>query len=386
MNLISKRQDLQENVIAAIQAEPRPSAEQDAAPPDVQFRFARFILQQLYFPKLSAREERIPVAYQTTFQWVFQPPRSDQRPWTDFGEWLKSELSLYWITGKPGAGKSTLTKFIGTQQLTTDLLQKPTSRDRLAVARFYSWNSGEELQKTHEGLLRTLVHEVLQQFPNLTTKAFPNRWELYQLFGVFYTRPIEYPELKRRFEHTIESSPSTQFVFFIDGLDEFEGDHVGLVELIKRLSEYSNTKLCISSRPWSVSGNAFASTPSLKVEDLTYPDLIRFVELNFTNSQGYAELRAESKVEAEALMHAIASKASGVFLWVSLVVESLLAGLRDGEKLSRLHQRLDSLHPELKGLFRQMLGQISEDDRVEASRLFQIVRASGEPLTVIGLA
>lgn len=386
LDSISESRDWQENIIAAIQVAPRPYAEQDAASSDVQTQFAQFILQQLHFPKLSIREQRIPVAHQATFQWVFQPPSSDQKPWTDFGEWLKSESSLYWITGKPGAGKSTLMKFIGTQQLTTDLLQKPTSRDRPAVARFYSWNSGDKLQKTHEGLLRTLVHEVLQQFADLATKAFPNRWELYRLFGVLDTRPIEYPELQRRFEYAIKSSPSTQFVFFIDDLDEFQGDHADLVDYIRRLSEYSNTKLCVSSRPWNVFEDTFGSTPSLKVEDLTYPDLIRFVETSFTNSQGYAELRAENEAGAEALMHAVASKASGGFLWVGLVVKSLLAGLRDGEKLSRLYDRLDSLPPDLEDLFHKMLSQISDDDRKGASRLFQLVRAAREPLTVITLA
>lgn len=227
---------------------------------------------------------------------------------------------------------------------------------------------------------------MLQQFADLATKAFPNRWELYRLFGVLDTRPIEYPELQRRFEYAIKSSPSTQFVFFIDGLDEFQGDHADLVDYIRRLSEYSNTKLCVSSRPWNVFEDTFGSTPSLKVEDLTYPDLIRFVETSFTNSQGYAELRAENEAGAEALMHAVASKASGGFLWVGLVVKSLLAGLRDGEKLSRLYDRLDSLPPDLEDLFHKMLSQISDDDRKEASRLFQLVRAAREPLTVITLA
>lgn len=95
LDSISESRDWQENIIAAIQVAPRPYTEQDAASSDVQTQFAQFILQQLHFPKLSIREERIPVAHQATFQWVFQPPSSDQKPWTDFGEWLKSESSLY---------------------------------------------------------------------------------------------------------------------------------------------------------------------------------------------------------------------------------------------------------------------------------------------------
>lgn len=385
VRLIGERRDWKEGVIAAIAAAPLPGGKPDVSD-ESQRRFVRLLLAQHHFERISNREERIPDAHRATFEWVFKPPRADQLPWADFGQWLEGDSSMYWITGKAGAGKSTLMKFIGHDTRTTQILTKSAGDRRLIIARHYFWNSGEELQMTEEGLLRTLIHDILQQFDDLAIRAFPHEWELFRLFGVFESMPVDYLGLQRRLQNVIKANPSAQFVFFIDGLDEFTGDHSGLATYMKRLSDSMNTKVCVSSRPWNEFEDAFASTPSLRVQDLTYPDVICFIQSNFSESPGYADLKMENEKGAEELLHAIASKASGVFLWVGLVVKLLLTGLTNGEKLSKLRSRLDSLPPDLENLFQSMLNKISDEHREDSSKLFQIVRAAFEPPTVMTLA
>ena len=43
----------------------------------------------------------------------------------------------------------------------------------------------------------------------------------------------------------------------------------------------------------------------------------------------------------------IVKKASGVFLWVKFVTDSLLGGLAEGERLEELHAHLEELPPDL---------------------------------------
>jgi hypothetical protein len=45
---------------------------------------------------------------------------------------------------------------------------------------------------------------------------------------------------------------STKFCFFVDGLDEYEGDHRDIIQIMDVLSASTKMKICVSSRPWSI--------------------------------------------------------------------------------------------------------------------------------------
>lgn len=77
-------------------------------------------------------------------------------------------------------------------------------------------------------------------------------------------------------------------------------------------------------------------------------------------------------------MEDVAKKAKGVFLWVRLVVRDLLKGLRDGERIRDLEQRLDRIPSDLDEFFELMLGSIEPDYQEEASTLLQIMLHTGE--------
>src|SRR5437764_519812 len=63
-------------------------------------------LKSLFFDALESRQEHITPASDNTFEWIWSN-RSLR-----FTEWLKSGHGAYWISGKPGSGKSTLMKFL----------------------------------------------------------------------------------------------------------------------------------------------------------------------------------------------------------------------------------------------------------------------------------
>lgn len=183
-----------------------------------------------------------------------------------------------------------------------------------------------------------------------------------------------------------EQDPSLKFCFFIDGLDEFKGDLEALITLTKRISLYGNTKICVSSRPLIIFEDAFRTKPQLMLQDLTHADIRKYVEHNLTDNPGFTELRNMDEKYADGLMNNVAEKSDGVFLWVVLVVRSLLEGLRDGDHLLDLQKRLDDLPEELDDLFRRILHNFDTRYFRDASILFQLFKAWDGRLSLLSLA
>ncbi|KAG9494916.1 hypothetical protein J7337_013145 [Fusarium musae] len=73
------------------------------------------------------------------------PSHRQRRNWDSFVDWLKSDLPVYWITGKPGSGKSTLMKYLISDSRTPAALKK-WKKDAIIIAHFF-WKTGTLLQR-----------------------------------------------------------------------------------------------------------------------------------------------------------------------------------------------------------------------------------------------
>lgn len=122
----------------------------------------RTILESLRYPNMTDRYEDLVEAHPQTFDWIYRDPGQDQElPWSNFGQWLREETGIYWINGKAGSGKSTLMKHIYDATLTKKFLldwscDASKSAVPCCVASFFFWNSGTDMQKSIQGLLRSL--------------------------------------------------------------------------------------------------------------------------------------------------------------------------------------------------------------------------------------
>lgn len=47
-----------------------------------------------------------------------------------------------------------------------------------------------------------------------------------------------------------QSDLRLRLCFLLGGLDEFEGSHEEMVDLLKEIAEVRNVKVCLSSQPW----------------------------------------------------------------------------------------------------------------------------------------
>lgn len=139
-----------------------------------------------------------------------------------------------------------------------------------------------------------------------------------------------------------------------------------------------NVKICCSSRPHQVFQDAFSARPGLKLEDLTFPDIRKFVNDKLGSTDRWKELQVEEPEATIDLINEIVTSASGVFLWVRLVVASLLSGLGNRDDVSVLQIRLRRLPPELDDLYSHMIFKIDEVYLEETSRLFQIMTCASQ--------
>lgn len=134
------------------------------------------LLQTLRFATMTARQETIADAHQRTFEWVFRDPAVYHKPWANFNQWLSCGNGIYWINGKAGSGKSTLMKLIHDHDKTEQELRIWRGNGALVTSTFFFWRSGDLDQRSHTGLLRSLLYESLSEHIDLIPRVFPEDW------------------------------------------------------------------------------------------------------------------------------------------------------------------------------------------------------------------
>ncbi|KAF2029551.1 hypothetical protein EK21DRAFT_112759 [Setomelanomma holmii] len=352
-------------------------------------------LPYAFGPDISAgkpqvdRYENVKSAHSKTFDWILQPPKKANVPWDNLDEWLRTKTGVYWISGKAGSGKSTLMKYLVNDARFRQALKSWAGDTPLLITSFYFWNPGNSMQKSQEGLFRTIIHQILNGEPALGPVLFPGNTSRAQAGWIIL--------------------PSTNFVarvplkiaLIIDGLDEFEptdASYTELADMFLAASRSTNVKAVLSSRPLSAFEASFTSSPTLRLHELTKQDIEIFVGDQLRCQPRVDELSQVDPAGVEALIAEIVSAASGIFFWVRLVVDSLLEGFWNFDELADLRQRLRAIPRGLEDLFAHMLHQFPSEYRAQPSRMFQIIRCNaslGEigdaflpgayPLTAMGL-
>lgn len=325
--------------------------------------FTKRILNALHFRTIHERRAGIAKAHLRTFEWIYSDPASHAN-WNGLSQWLKRGKGCYWINGKAGSRKSTLLRFIQEDIRTKEALYKWSESSNPVMASFYFWYAVTPLQKSQMGLLRSLLLKVLTRRPDLIAVLFPNLCRSILSQQLSGSIDFSFQELKSAFMTLVKLTQEGLKVYFIiDGIDEYEGDHTELLELFSQVVDSETVKILLSSRPIPACVRAFSNFPKLRLQDLTHPDVMIYVEDKLGQDLLMQKLDiAESGAAAE-LVHGITSKASGVFLWVILVVRRLLSGLRDYDTLSDLVQKLEELPPDLETLYELMLGKMSRRNR-----------------------
>lgn len=342
----------------------------------------QIIIKSLAFDCMPIRHEAIQEAHRQTFRWALDTQGHSagaqcNMPQTkSLATWLRDGSDVFWVCGKPGSGKSTLMKFISQEPRTIELLSQWASPRTAVVVRHYFWSGGTTMQRSLYGLLRTLLYEIVRQCPRIIPAICPNQWS--DTDSLNWTVST----LRTCFKNFINCCGKTNlnFCFFIDGLDEHDGDHLELCKLLSGLTKSANVKVCVSSRPWNVFDEAFGvRTAKLQVHELTKEDIRAY---SASRLQGHPRwgLVIDNAADGQWLIDQITDRAWGVFLWAFLVTKLLLNGLTNRDRFSDICRRLNSFPRELNPFFKQILTSVELFYSSKMATTLLIALAAEKPL------
>lgn len=352
------------------------------------------ILKSFSYRGMDSRHIDIAETHAKTFSWIFEGASQQDQPWDNFVTWLENGESIYWITGKAASGKSTLMKYICQHERLHASLEFGSRTQNLILAKHFFWDLGSGMQKSQAGLIQSLLYQVFDHEPDLLPRILPDIWEAMSVHDDTSVRFLpeswyqwSLTELMGLFDEVISTVEEIDYCFFIDGLDEFDGDHAEMSAFLKHISSHINVKVCVSSRPLMIFEEEFGKCPNLRLEDLTLHDIKSYAYDNLSSHRKFTELVRNHPKSVDTLLTDIVKTASGVFLWVTLVVKSLREGLTNFDTVADLQKRLSELPPELDRLFSHMLNRVQPKFYFQqGSRLFQIVYQSERQLSAIALA
>ncbi|KAI1305483.1 hypothetical protein F5Y03DRAFT_152930 [Xylaria venustula] len=326
-----------------------------------------------------------------SFEWLFTERVA-------FAKWLADDGFVYdpifWITGKPGSGKSTLMRFAFEDSRSETLLPPSIGRP---IAYFFHLRGKSLAQKSFQG---KLLYQILEQFPDFFVTLKPIyekvvsktgsdvKWDLDDLIEGFRLIP----------DFTAVSSRSRPRIFlFIDALDENQdrNDNIKLLQVLeeivtkyqvrKRQPSAPLLKICLASRPWPFFQSALGGRPripSIAVNEFTTADIKGYTQsllLKPLSGNRYSEQYQQSVLDLAGMTTTLAQ---GVFVWVRVVVDSLYQHIVDGTSITLLEEILKSYPSELAELYEYTIRRIPREYRRETEVALKVVQQSRVQLTL----
>lgn len=311
------------------------------------------------------RRETISRTHADTYEWIFNPDEDRGRT-AHLHEWLRTGSGVFWVSGKPGSGKSTLMKFIHGHPRTTELLQERIGESKLVVSGFFFWINGGKMQRSQAGLLREMCADVARQCPSIIFDVWKSMTCIPADCWSEGRYTLDWPISTLRLMLDAVQGPrlrhhghAVSFAFFIDGLDEHGGDQDEVIDIIKRLAAFDNVKVCASSRPWNIFERAFGQEEQQKLymQRLTHEDISKYAQDNIGEDEHFKKLLQEDHA-AQEIIDTIISRSEGVFLWAHLVTKRVQRSLVNRDGMDALKRRIDQMPSDLNAYFQHMFDSL----------------------------
>ncbi|KAL7958841.1 hypothetical protein V8C34DRAFT_323804 [Trichoderma compactum] len=331
------------------------------------------LVSRLQAPERDSRLGQIEETFGHTFGWAF-----DDRS-VGLSKWLQDGEGIFWISGKPGSGKSTLMKYIVNNPKTGELLSRWKSKATMITANFFFHHRGSTVQKSLSGLLRSILSQILEDRPELHIHLRPQRMRV-MLRSQVQQDPWSIGTLKGGLRHILDQKrDELDICLFLDALDEYDGQPDVISRFIEDLAQQSHDsitriRICFSSRPWDAFVELFREVPGFKIQEHTEDDIMRYCV-------GIIKTHHRHGVLSD-LVPEITRRAQGVFLWVKLVLQDLARGASDGATQEQLKVTLGSFPDDLYTYYTWIVERIAPSSRWAAYCALELVSRSRQGLNM----
>ncbi|KAH6842626.1 hypothetical protein B0I37DRAFT_200687 [Chaetomium sp. MPI-CAGE-AT-0009] len=339
------------------------------------------ILSSLAFDAMNERYNSISEAAPSTYEWIFcdrhtATASSSLGAAQLFKKWLVSGNGIFHLSGKLGAGKSTLMKFLCHSSKTTSELRSWAGQDTLVLGKFFFWNPGTALQNSLLGMARSILHQTLCKCPDLVPVVFSQFWNptQYDFLGSPLPLQMDHKAIFGAFDALFRDSAlyrTHKACFFIDGLDELVEEQRSYSDLVDWLQGWvdrsgGSLKLCVSSRELPVFLDYLDAKQRIRLQDLSGNDITAVIRQTLGRNRRFVLLQQQNQEQCSEFMSEIAHKSDGVFLWVTLTLKMIIDSLDGIEPLDAIIAQVDSLPQELETLFSLVLKSIPKAQRTSA--------------------
>ena len=288
-------------------------------------------MDALKFEQLRSRHKTITAAHAKTCKWLFT--KDEYQDWIDIHK-ISEHHGFLWIKGGPGTGKSTIMKFAFENAM--------RSMKNCIIISFFFNASGDSLEKSVLGMYRSLLYQLLEKCPDLSEFLDPAVPD----FDRCSTEVVA-----ALFGGSVKHLEQQNLICFIDALDECKDDEIlVMVRFFDDLGQFAVSAdiqfhICFSSRHYPHVTIDKAIHLRLEGQEGHQQDMANYVasELKIGSSKLAGDIRAE-----------LLERASGIFLWIMLVVRDLNEEFRRG-RIHALRKRLNEIPNELDKLFQDIL-------------------------------
>jgi hypothetical protein len=322
--------------------------DQQSAPPD-----PLCMSKALRFDYMNTHLASMRPAYAGTCEWLLE--REEYKTW-------RANRGFLWIKGKPGTGKSTIMKFAynhGAKILTDDV----------SLSYFFSARS-TQLQCSAEGLYRSLLHQLLEMYPELSASLEKLKLHRDGAENVWHKDGLEV----LLYEAAL-SSPTKQLSCYIDALDECGySEAQEIMDFLGRMAdarERIGLGMCVLVSSRHYPHVIFNSCQQITLEDQDEhkADISLYI--------GH-KLQIGKSSQSLAIRKTIQERACGVFLWVVMIVQILNEDKARG-RVHLLNSHLNALPSGLHQLFGNIMRKERHEDRT-LQLTFQWLLFASRPL------
>jgi hypothetical protein len=294
----------------------------------------------------------------------------------EYCHWIENTGSnVLWIEGKPGSGKSTLTKLTvrRLEERAGESSQNITNFDPIdqIVAKFYYSFRGGNTEMSHTLMLRSIVWQIWNQ--NIRLFRFLQPCYREKMRNKIHREEREMSWSYKELKSILESLHQIDFILtvtiVIDGMDESDNEQrTDVLQFLSKLANHHSgcIKVLIASRPEGNINPHLSEAHHIVLEKENEVDIRAMLESWSPKDPGLSneEVREEQEVFSE-IRDYIRTNSRGVFLWVMQILKELDEFIYGGAwTRDQIFQLLRSLPTELggpDGFYRRMVTKM--DDR-----------------------